>query len=62
MDNHDQLIRVRQAAVMLGVCPRLVWKMLSKQELKRIKLPGCRVTCILLSQVQAMIEKLKGGR
>lgn len=56
----DRLVRVREAAHLLGVSVRRVYEMLSDGTLKRIKQPGCKSTFLLLSQIQAYISKLAG--
>lgn len=42
-------IRVKQAAALLGVSPRTVWRMLSDGQLKKICVRGC--TCLVLAEV-----------
>lgn len=43
------MVRVQQAAALLGVSPRTVWRMLSDGQLKKICVRGC--TCLLLADV-----------
>lgn len=55
----DRLIRVPEAARKLGVCVRKVWEMLSQGIFRRVKHPTMpRVTCLLLSEVDAYIQRL----
>ena len=49
-ENQNGLIRVKQAAVLLGVSPRSVWRMLADGQLKKICVRGC--TCLLRSEVE----------
>lgn len=50
-NNENQLgmVRVKQAATMLGVSPRTVWRMIADGQLKKICVRGC--TCLLLADV-----------
>ena len=48
-ENEGGMVRVQQAAALLGVSPRTVWRMLSDGQLKKICVRGC--TCLLLADV-----------
>jgi excisionase family DNA binding protein len=43
------MVRVKQAAALLGVSPRTVWRMLADGQLKKICVRGC--TCLVLADV-----------
>lgn len=48
-ESHGGFVRVKQAAALLGVSPRTVWRMLADGQLKKICVRGC--TCLLLAEV-----------
>ena len=48
-ENKVGMVRVKQAAALLGVSPRTVWRMLADGQLKKICVRGC--TCLLLADV-----------
>jgi excisionase family DNA binding protein len=49
-ENQNGLVRVKQAAVLLGVSPRSVWRMLADGQLRKICVRGC--TCLLRAEVE----------
>ena len=48
-ENNGGMVRVKHAAVLLGVSPRTVWRMIADRQLKKICVRGC--TCLLLADV-----------
>jgi hypothetical protein len=47
--DQNGLVRVKPAAVLLGVSTRTVWRMLADGQLKKICVRGC--TCLVLADV-----------
>jgi excisionase family DNA binding protein len=54
--NEDQvgLVRVKRAAVLLGVSPRTVWRMIAENQLKAVHVRRC--TCVLMSELTRFIQ------
>jgi excisionase family DNA binding protein len=48
-ENERGMVRVKQAAALLGVSPRTVWRMIADGQLKKICVRGC--TCLVLADV-----------
>jgi excisionase family DNA binding protein len=48
------LVRVKQAAALLGVSPRTVWRMISDQQLKAVHVRRC--TCVQMSDLARLIQ------
>jgi excisionase family DNA binding protein len=48
-ENNFSMVRVKQAATMLGVSRRTIWRMIADGQLKKICVRGC--TCLLLADV-----------
>jgi predicted DNA-binding transcriptional regulator AlpA len=57
----ERLVRVPEAAYLLGVKERKVWQLLSTGKFKRRK-QGKKITGILLSEINTYIENLNGDR
>jgi len=57
----DRLLRVPEVARLLGVCTRIVWELLSKGVLPRVKHPGFRNTCVRMSDVVRYQQSLGGS-
>ena len=52
--NPGKLLRLKEAAAMLAVCPRTVWRMIADGELEAVHIRGCtRVT------LRSVVEYLK---
>lgn len=52
----EKLLPVKQAAVMLGVSVRTVWRMIADSQLTAVRIRGC--TRVAVSQLAALV---KGG-
>ena len=55
-ENDGALVKVREAAAMLAVSPRTVWRMIAEGQLRAVRLRGC--TLLVLAEVSRLS---KGG-
>jgi excisionase family DNA binding protein len=50
------LLRVGEVAALLGISEREVWNMLHRRELRRIVIPGRRMTRVRRDEVERLVE------
>ena len=55
------LLRVPDAAVLLGVSEREVWGMLQRGELTRVTIPGKRMTRIAREDLDRLVNEWRQG-
>jgi len=48
-ENNFSMVRVKQAATLLGVSRRTIWRMIADGQLKKIYVRGC--TCLRMADV-----------
>ena len=53
-ENGGCLITVQQAAAMLAVSPRTVWRMIAEGQLRAVRLRGC--TRLVLEEVSSLLK------
>ena len=54
------LLRVREVAAMLAASEREVWGMLRRGELRRVKVPGRRMTRVAREDVERLVQQWRG--
>ena len=55
------LLRVPDAAVLLGVSEREIWGMLHRGELARVTIPGKRMTRIARDDLERLVSQWRNG-
>ena len=55
------LLRVPDAAALLGVSEREVWGMLQRGELPKVTIPGRRMTRVARADLEAVVAKWRAG-
>lgn len=58
----EKLYRVNEAANILAVSVRSVWRLISKGELEAVRPAGMKATRVVASSIVAMIERVRDKR